>query len=435
MAAKSLERPILNPAFPSIKFFNGRLLTGEDLSAEQAANREGRRRLGEVIGEGIAYGLEVSLPEPTGPKPTVTVSAGVAVNRLGQTVVLANDEDLLLVPPPEGNQADSTLVGFARCVPPEAGVYVAGEGIYLLTIAPAFGGAGLAPVSGLGNTEAKCNRKYILEGATFRLIQLDFRRDLNLSNAELNNPNQLRNVVAYKCFGVEDVAAQSFLSNPFGPQVEKYGVLDNLRPNRLTDCEVPLALLHWKDGRDGKDKAGIKFIDLWAVRRRITKPSVSDSWNFVVGDRRRSEAEAMFLQFQAQIADLVQSGGLSAVAATQYFSFLPSVGILPVAASRSQSGFAMGKVFSGLTVRGPAFIEGAKLESLIRLSFTYPPIDLSSGELIWLYQVRENMEAVDYNPGNPPQAYLVFASGHMPYLADARFDTARWDYSNYALEQ
>jgi len=430
MAAKSLERPILNPAFPSIKFFNGRLLTGEDLSAEQAANREGRRRLGEAMGEGIAYGLEVSLLEPKSPNPTVTVSAGVAVNRVGQTVVLANDEDLLLVAPVEGDSTDSTPVGFARCVPPEAGVYVAGEGIYLLTIAPAFGSAGLAPVSGLGNTEAMCNRKYILEGATFRLIQLDFKRDLNLSDAELNNPNQLRNVVAYKCFGVEDAATQSFLSNPFGPQVEKYGVLDNLRPNRLTDCEVPLALVYWTAMN------GITFIDMWAVRRRITKPSVSDSWNFVVGDRRRSEAEAMFMQFQAQIQEIVSP---QLINGASHFRFLPPAGILPL--SDPVHSYQYKKFFERTTdnlrffqdkvYRSPVVIEGAKVASLITQALAYPPIEFSGKDMLWLYLVRENLEPLQSPVESLAKPFLIFTSGHVPFAGEARFDVSRWDYANY----
>jgi hypothetical protein len=368
MAAKSLESPILNPEFPSIKFFNGRLLTGEDLSAEQAANREGRRRLGETIGEGIAYGLEVSLPEPAGPKPTVTVSAGVAVNRLGQTVVLANDEDLLLVPPPEGNQADSTPVGFAPCQPTETGVYVAGEGIYLLTIAPAFGSVGRAPVSGLGNTEAGCNRKYILEGAKFRLLQLEFKRDLKLSDDELKSPKRLRNRVAYKCFGAEDPTVQSFVSNPLGPQVEKYGVLDDLRPNRLTDCDVPLAILYWTAEKE------IEFIDMWSVRRRIVEPEVSRRWMGIVSDRRLAETEAMFFQFQDHLSDIRKSQGVaSSLQATNNFAFLPPVGFLPIDGGSLDWNTFLGEL-------GPdreTLVDAALVRSIVYDALLFEPIRVS----------------------------------------------------------
>lgn len=428
MATRSLKSAILNEQVPSINFFNGRLLTGEDLSTEQMANREGRRRLGQAIGEGIVSGLEVSESAEGSTKapPTVTVKSGVAINRLGQTIVLANDEDLLLVQPTEGNPAESTPVEFAPCKPTETGVYVAGEGIYLLTIAPAFGSVGRAQVSGLGNTEARCNRKYILEGAEFRLIQLDFKRDLKLTDDELNSPDRLRNLVAYKFFGVEDPATQSFLSNPFGPQVETYGVLDDLRPNRLTDCEVPLAIIYWTA------KDGITFIDMWAVRRRLTKPSVSDSWNFVVGDRRRSEAEAMFLQFQAQIEEL--RTGLSApetAGATNHFRYLPAVAILPLTGSTGVKGFDYKTFFGEKSYRDAVHIEGARVQALFQDSFAYPPIDLQSKEMVWLYFVRENRQAIDVNVTNKPRPYVIFASGHMPFYGEARYDVNRWDYSNY----
>ncbi len=59
----SLQQPILDGGIRSINFFNGRLLSARDLTREQSANREADRRLGQAIGEGIAYGLEVSKVE------------------------------------------------------------------------------------------------------------------------------------------------------------------------------------------------------------------------------------------------------------------------------------------------------------------------------------------------------------------------------------
>ncbi len=50
--------------------------------------------------------------------------------------------------------------------------------------------------------------------------------------------------------------------------------------------------------------AGIEFVDLWSVRRRVTRPAAEDQFAPFAGDRRRAEGEAMFLQFQAAISDL-----------------------------------------------------------------------------------------------------------------------------------
>ena len=61
----------------SVNFFNGRLLTGEDLSREQDANELARLRLGRAVGSGVAYGLEVA-QAPTGStteRPIVTIES------------------------------------------------------------------------------------------------------------------------------------------------------------------------------------------------------------------------------------------------------------------------------------------------------------------------------------------------------------------------
>ena len=58
--ANNLLTPIVNNRTRSVNFFNGRLLTGEDLTAEQQANRVAHSLLGQAAGAGVAYGLEVS---------------------------------------------------------------------------------------------------------------------------------------------------------------------------------------------------------------------------------------------------------------------------------------------------------------------------------------------------------------------------------------
>jgi hypothetical protein len=87
MKSTELLKPILEGGVRSINFFNGRLLTGEDLTREQAAGREWIGRLGELIGPGVAAGLTVS-PTSDLKKPAVIVDPGLAVNALGQTLRL-----------------------------------------------------------------------------------------------------------------------------------------------------------------------------------------------------------------------------------------------------------------------------------------------------------------------------------------------------------
>jgi hypothetical protein len=420
MDTKHLTEAILDGGIRSINFFNGRLLSGEDMSQEHAAHSAGRRRLGQAIGTGIAFGLEVSetLGRSTTAAPVVTVTAGLAINRRGETLVLPATVDVSLVHPvpPSPPTPAST---FHACDALPAGDYSAGTGVYLLTIAPASGSEGRAPVSGLSNTTASCNTRYTVEGVQFRRINLEVSQD------DLNDSNRLHNRIAYRCFGVTD--RQSFLRNPFGPPFPRDGLLDDLRPNRLTDRDVPLAVLHWTT------TDGIKFVDLWSVRRRLTCPATTTRWSPFVDDWRVREGEAMFLQFQDAIETWRDPGALpEAVVATQYFSYLPAVGILPLAGIKSSRGFNHRKFFENLTYQRPVYVEGHKVTLLLRDSFAAPPIDLSNKELIWLYMVRENIQGIDNSSTSIPQAFLIFASGQLPYRGDAHYDLAYFDYANYA---
>ncbi len=423
MTLTQLRTPILDGGIRSINFFNGRLLSGEDLSQEQVANRQARQLLGQAMGDGVAFGLEVKPSPPSTPaQPVINVADGLAVNRLGQTLTLsqgAKGTDIALVRPPKTGTSRAPAL-FADCIPTQPGAYVSGAGVYLLTIGPGSGSDGKAPVSGLGNIDAVCNTRFRVEGVQFRLIQLD------VSANDLADVNHLRNRVAYRCFGVSDQT--DLLSNPFGPSITTYGLVDELRETCLTDSEVPLAVLHWTTAD------GLKFIDLWSVRRRITPRSVTTRWPLFVSDRRAAEAEAMFLQFQDQIEDIrVREKNLASIVATTRFDYLPPLGLLPIGSTLASSGFDYRTFLGQQTYRGPVFVEGAQVRSLMHESFGYPPIDLSSKVLIWLYLVRENIQSIDNSAANRPQAYLVFANGHMRYRGDARFNVNRWSYSNYSL--
>jgi hypothetical protein len=414
---KQLAESILEDDLKFVNFFNGRLLSGEDLSREQLSNREARRLLGKAIGHGIAYGVEVARsPKGDQKQPMLRVTKGVAINREGHVLCLKEDVDISLVRTAPVPPAGRNVKFFDACKPLQTGVYVsAGEGVYLLAMAPAVANQGRAPVSGLGNIEAACNTRYIVEGVQFRLIPVPF------TAAELSDRNHLRNLIAYKCFGVQ--VLKPFEDIPFGPKKEGYGLIDDLREKKfLTDCDVPLAMIYWTT-------AGIQFIDMWSARRRLIHPSADNEWELLTSDRRTTEGEAMFLQFQAQIQDLTGSGQpLSQINAKSRFGYLPPVGILPVG---SPKGFDYGVFFNGITYRQPIFIEGAQISPLFQESRNYPPIDTSSQVVVWLYTVRENAQAV-LSSANRLQAYFIFASGYTPYRGEAHYDVHHWNFGNFS---
>ena len=167
-----LQQPILDGGIRSINFFNGRLLSARDLTREQTANREADRRLAQAVGEGISYGLEVSTsPASTQESPVVTVESGLAINHIGQTLKLSAKTDVALVRRAIAGPGSTNI--FGECAPLQSGTYIAGAGVYLLTLAPAQGTEGRAATHSLENTIASCNTDTNVTAVQFRLVQID----------------------------------------------------------------------------------------------------------------------------------------------------------------------------------------------------------------------------------------------------------------------
>jgi hypothetical protein len=131
----------------------------------------------------------------------------------------------------------------------------------------------------------------------------------------------------------------------------------------------------------------------------------------------------MFLQFQTQLQALrATEHNLDQLTATQYFVYLPPVGLLPLTGPGGSPGFTFAHFFAGLSFRPPAYIEGAAVESQVRTAFNYAPVSLANKDPLWLYQVLD---------GAIPRSYLIFVSAYTPYQADARFDFVRWNFSRF----
>ncbi len=425
MSQAQLDTPFLDGALRSTNYFNGRILSREDMQRDRDAQRALFERLGAAAGHGIVYGFEVTAKALGGSSvtnPIVTVSAGLAVNRHGDTVALAADVDVsLLQPSPaatNGAAATPAAGGFDDCAPPEDGVYVTGSGVYLLTVAPASTTQGLAPVSGLGNAAATCNAKEVVEGVQFRLFQVQ------LSDQELADTAHLQNVAAYKFFFAAlggTGADRAVGRDPFGIPATPPALTDPA----LTDCDVPLALFNWTA------TGGLVWVDLWSVRRRLVHDGLPGA--VTVGPDAESAAagEAMRLQFQQQIDVLRRTAPFSAKA-SDAFAYLPPVGLLPLGGISGAVGFDQAAFFTGFTIRGPLFIEGARIDALLRLGREFPPIVVGDPELVWLYYVRENRQAV--GGVTPKQPYLVFGLGRVPCQVVPRFDVSHWNFANYALD-
>jgi hypothetical protein len=74
-----LQEPLKDGGIRSVNFFNGRLLASNDLSREQAARRASDWRLGQAIGDGVAFGYEVhqDQSQSAAAAPVLRVTAGL----------------------------------------------------------------------------------------------------------------------------------------------------------------------------------------------------------------------------------------------------------------------------------------------------------------------------------------------------------------------
>ena len=408
----ALDQPLSEGGIRTVNFFNGRLLTGSDMGREQAARREADARIGLALGDGVAQGLYVSFAGRIAPNngPAATITAGIAVNREGRTLRLAQDVTIEISRSvPSGPDAVRCL--FEDCTEPSSGDYVAGQGLYLLTIAPAFVSEGRAKTNGFDDQGVRCNTDATVEAVQFRTIEINAQ---HLGGASFS-ADDFRNRVAYRAFGKG--VTRAWPADLVGAEPRQDDLLAALG-SLLRSDEVPLALLAFTGNFDHL------FTDNWSVRRPVCLRDADAVLANISEPRRPGVGRAMFRQFQDHIAGLAAANGkLPGITARSHFKWLPPAGILPWLTNPETNAF-----FAGMTVRGPLHIDAASVEPLVRESLDMPAIATASEEAVWLYRVAQNR----MDPAHPAPV-MIFASGHLPYRGDARFNLNYWDYANYAL--
>lgn len=439
-AIGNLNQPFIEGGIKDPYFFNGRLLTAEDLQDHQTAEGLHHRQLGRVIGEGIARGMEVGIVSngTGGTTPTLSISPGLAVNRGGQVLELFDTVHLKLVL--EDTVVNGGTGGFAPCKMENPQFVPTGTGVYILVAAPASDYEGKAPMHYLGDTGklAGCNHKYRKEGVLFRLVLLDITSTSvvgeGIGNAILEvikskdtaSRSLLRNLLAHLCLGTETAAlfpTDLFNISGSSAALKQYGPLDVLRKSGcIGDTDVPLALVLWTD-------LGLEFADMWSVRRRVHSSFVLPNTPYPVTDRRTAELEAGFYQFQAHIDSIIPSQQenryefYASMNVYDYFRYLPSVGIIPWeggdhdaqkrADEAGDSVFFMG--LSKVSRQSLLFLRGTRLRPLLVTSFSYDPIELRKEiqDQIKLFYVLENMQVLSEKRVRP---YLVFVARYVSFM-------------------
>ncbi|HEY0022136.1 MAG TPA: hypothetical protein VGB24_04475 [Longimicrobium sp.] len=372
-----LLEPVVDDGVRLTHFFNGRVLTAEDLKREQDALRGRHRGLAGALGEGVVRGMEVTVGTPTLSSPpsgadtlvvsgpTVSITPGLAFNLDGDPVALPQPVELRLTP---GTAAEDAAAGlFAACTPASAEISLTNAGFYLLSARPAtaFSRERAAAVDYASDgTGAACGSRFTQEGASFSLVpiplpsptpQVPLSGTLSTLLTAVNNDvekarrndttdpgltprltkglSKLRSAMAYWCMGwgrhdvrVAALAVGGASPGPLTP-------IDALRQaGQLSACDVPLAVLF-------VSRRQLEFVDMWSVRRMPSAQGGQTVFGIATGALPRSESAAMFLQFRDHASTFFGKNPVAepdTVVAREWFVYLPPVGILPVQAGGQQ---------------------------------------------------------------------------------------------------
>ena len=415
--ARQIDETILDGGIRNTHFFNGRWLTAEDLRTEQEASREHHRQLGRAIGEGVVQGLEVGLADAGsgGRVPRVTVSAGLALNRRGETLALAQEVELALARQQDDIPVEAGL--FAPCAgQPSSDLILTGAGVYVLAVCPASGFRERAPGRELGEerTLIGCGSRYAVEGVRFRLVRLPLSpgsgadedvlgpiRELLESEGEVGR-SLLRNHLAHLCLGTARLAAMAV--DPFGTTLGTAFGIDTLRSVAgLGDGDVPLALLVWT-------AQGVRILDPWAVRRPTAVEGTGPA--YARFDPRLAAGQARLLQLHDHLQTFLQGNmPLGSVRVQDIFRYLPAAGLVPIPGVRFPRGFSRFGFFASFDGESRLIMRSGQVAELLWESFLHPAIDLDQANFIQIYEVQESQDAQEGN--DPPRPFLVFAARTM----------------------
>lgn len=230
---------------PRSFFFNGRLLSAEDLGREQQARDGAERRLARLIGCGVAEGLTVA----AGAGSVLHIAAGLGVTPSGAVIDIGNlDLDL------SSAGRGASFSGFGNCA---AGL-AEGQplaGVYLLTLAPAWAAQGRAPTL-LGEVGA-CNRRTEQPAVRARLVEVQL--PVGLGAVSLRNELAVALLSPGQGLAAVPEAARVgwWLRQRLGGGAAAAG---------LTADELPLALLQIDS------HAVPLWIDTDSARRRLAPP-------------------------------------------------------------------------------------------------------------------------------------------------------------------
>jgi hypothetical protein len=316
------------------RYFDGRFLTGTDLTRDQQYIDQRQADLARATGTGVVAGLQVRPLDTIGGRG-VEIAAGQGITPAGDLVMISTTRQIMLDDIPASQRLDAALGLRLRPAAPLA----RRTGLFLLALRPVEFTAN--PIGSYPTTISGARSVQdgdIIEGTAITLIPYP-----DLAGAATLDEARRR------------VARSLFVT----------GVVGGLPQEAL-----PLAML-------ALDRGVIRWVDMAMVRRET---GADTPLQVAIGARPRALAEAHVLQYQAHLADVLAaragsglSGGFPAI---QYFAALPAAGQMPADAIATDAfGFTQ-LYFPPAMPVDVSFVPIDEIPALIEESLALPPMDL-----------------------------------------------------------
>lgn len=316
------------------RYFDGKFLTGADLTRDQDYIRQRQADLARATGTGVIDGLEVSISGSAGGEQ-VSIRPGHGVTPAGDLVMITTRRQVPLLDLPTSERLDSTLG--LRAIPRTP--LGRRTGLFLLALRPVeFSANPIAAYPTTISGPRQVEDSEVIEATAITLIPWpDTGGAATLAEAR------------------RQVARKIFLGEAVG----------------LPQDALPLAML-------AMERGSVRWVDAPLVRRETgadTPLAVS------IGARPRPLAEAHVLQYRTQLNDVLaeraRTGLPAAFAAAQYFAALPSAGPMPAAAILPDAlGFRQLWFPPAVDVT-ISFVPADELPVIVEESLAMPPIDFA----------------------------------------------------------
>lgn len=321
------------------RYFDGRFLTGADLTRDQDYVRQRQADMARAGGVGVITGLRVTNRTLTRGQ-TLSITAGVGLTTSGDVVMLNTRRDVPLLDLPTSRQLDAAL-GLSE----EPRVPLGRRtGLFILALRPVeFTANPIAayPTSITGRRTVEDGD--IIEASAITLIPYpDMAGAANIAEA--------RRKVARAIFAG--------------------------RGGAMPQDALPLAML-------GIDRGTVRWVDTAMVRRETGAESGVQA---MFAARSRAIAEAFLLQHRAHLSDVLSDmagrGVPPIFPAASMFSLLPPAGAMPAAALRPDDfGFTQLYFPAGVDV-DIAFVPEDEIPALAEEALALPPIDLDAAATV-----------------------------------------------------